>query len=758
MRRPDWARGRRPTVVILGGWFSRLAEIFIRTGIIIIELILVAVGCWVLGLGVHLRMDSPLLEAFPYTQLRPVPISFDERHVKIASKKSVGRHIARSNTISSILYRSAMSKFEAVVDHSEETISNSGSILRDLLITAESGWSALLYSQESGDLTLSLVDPSYSRRRVCRFHQYTAKVKPMIHPRWETEYDPDTGLPMNIPGTSDWGIKTIHIMSGRCSYVAGSANKKMIAMSYETVKDQAKVIMLRLYRVDSEFKFPEVSEATDPKRLEKSISCGSSCTELRLRGSLPLRTAEWVFNTTCLLYGRQDDVVEFRSICFFDSPDGLYYDTRGMTGPRQSYSRSSYIILLDSPVKENKSNTILGVRVASQNNLAIDIMHGGGGGGGCHARGDFDDNATSGSLWEAVPQSSRCWDVETEMSSIAVDDVYLYERQLKASSPEGNFFALTLVTDAVVIYDVQKLIDGNGTYEPMELLSTPLQRSFFWSLTPLALRLYLLNLWHGSSSETRQASYLRRHQRAELSSDGVYLCLITRQAVFLFKSGLCGTPDKTCWTPYWSLHRDRTRIGLGRNLDVYETTFLTSEDGKKTFLGVLFEEGVFATYFLGGSDSLISDPPFNWGALFSYGGRCIVAFAVTRYFSSVVDPQLFSFVMFLVLFVDLPGEDDQIANLLSSYVDGNTLGDAFKELSRTDICINPANCDLQTLFGVLSHCSRPIPKQQPLKDALRDPQQIYNFLKERQSPGVWRFANRFLLMIPLVLGGIYLVI
>ena len=665
MRRPEWVRGRRPTIVILGGWFSRAAEIFIRVGIIVMGLVLLIIGSWGFGLGIHIRMDSPLIDAYPYTQLRPVPIAPDEQHVKFASKESIGRHIARSHTISSILYRSTMEKFKAVEDHPSEVISSSGSTLRNLFLATDSGWSTLLYVPASGVLTFSVVDPSFSRLRVCRYQQYSAQIKPMLDPRWETESDPSTGLPMGIPGTTDWKITTIHIMAGRCSYVAGASSKKIVALCYETIKDQSKVIMLRLYRVDDGFKFPKYDPSVE-NGSKKMISCGESCTELRLQGSLSFRTAEWAFDNSCLLYGRQDDVVEFRSLCFFDSPDGVYYGNSGIVGPKQSFSKSSFVILVDVPQTDyEKPHSILGVRVSNQSSLSMDAIHN---------RFNSSRNirqtvpTNTASLWEQSPPEASHWDIKEDISSIPADDVYLYERQLKASSPEGNYFALTLVTDAVVVYDIAELIKKDGSYVPMQIFPTPLQRSMTWTVTPPGLRQTLLNYWYGTTGDSRQSSYLRKHQRAELSNNGEYLSLITKQAMFVFKRGLCISrylrlllllelcdedevvPD-TCWIPYWSLHRDRTRIGLGRNLDIYETTFMLSDDGKKTFVGVLFEEGVFATYLLEGGDDTSDEPSIvNWTVV-SYVARCLFAFVITKYFSSVVDPVVFYFVMFLVLFV-----------------------------------------------------------------------------------------------------------
>eukprot|EP00659_Diplonema_papillatum_P021613 gene21613-33255_t len=120
------------------------------------------------------------------------------------------------------------------------------------------------------------------------------------------------------------------------------------------------------------------------------------------------------------------------------------------------------------PAADGRCRPILGVRLAAANSLLLEVFYRQdeapgdepaepeGGGGAWSA--DWPAHVDFG-LWDESPVS--LWNRNVKVAQITVDRANIFGRQLKASSADGAFLALTLLDDTLIIFDVGDLLNAS---------------------------------------------------------------------------------------------------------------------------------------------------------------------------------------------------------------------------------------------------------------------------------------------------------
>ena len=271
--------------------------------------VLTTLSLFVLWIAAALCFVS-VTDPVPHSQLRRIPFDPGEPRIRVSSKAHIGRHIARSTTVSADLYRSASAWMETVLPedlllHTEEyppgplhslvSVRPRGTHAaafeaETATAAAEKGgasaqqqpppdpsvprvtWSSLHYCEETGNLSFTLINQRTKRRRPSlTVQRYTATVAPMLNPRLDpklagdsggssggvggqesaaaaaTASDDSTGIPVDVAGTEDWSETERHTVAGTLELVAESAASHATAVFYSVVRNATRHVHMLVY-------------------------------------------------------------------------------------------------------------------------------------------------------------------------------------------------------------------------------------------------------------------------------------------------------------------------------------------------------------------------------------------------------------------------------------------------------------------------------------------------------------------------------
>ena len=298
----------------------------------------VLAGLFVAGLA-SLCAEGDAYEPVATAQLRRLPMGVNEPHVAIASQSDSARHVARADTVSASLYRTASRRIASWLPEEYfhtptppppsplQNLTSPGMPVDAYNRTKPVCKKNLLYSSlwydpqcNGGSLRLTTVRPfTHNRKHHFAYDSYVAVVWPMLEVpgRQEARH---RGVPVNMEGTQDWEQRTADVVVGTVTSVAETVDRTTTAVFFEAIQNQGVVVLLRIYTTTLR-EFGHVGDGG----WANLRTCGGPehCVELTLPGSLTVSVSEWVRGDTCLSVGRLEDTAAIRTICFHrDREDG----------------------------------------------------------------------------------------------------------------------------------------------------------------------------------------------------------------------------------------------------------------------------------------------------------------------------------------------------------------------------------------------------------------------------------------------------
>eukprot|EP01065_Artemidia_motanka_P020118 TRINITY_DN2408_c0_g1_i1.p1 TRINITY_DN2408_c0_g1~~TRINITY_DN2408_c0_g1_i1.p1 ORF type:complete len:984 (+),score=122.95 TRINITY_DN2408_c0_g1_i1:75-2954(+) len=255
-----------------------------------------------------------------------------------ATLRSASQVLATASTPSAALYRSAVDRLlpRTAADATRDDPAAQGNppstpaalTVREL---SGAGKTVMRYDPSTGKLLVTLVR-SHVRTdtphvpHVCIVEQFTADASAIVTPATATcPSSEEARKPVSVHGS--WVRVGAAQLPGQCVQVSASADRKSIAVVYETARrgESRPRLAVRTYLmrsaeqlVEASGKWPGALAGTSDWRDARSCDAlgEARCFDVVMSDGSALVAVSWIASDTCLAYTRTEDAVEFRTLCF----------------------------------------------------------------------------------------------------------------------------------------------------------------------------------------------------------------------------------------------------------------------------------------------------------------------------------------------------------------------------------------------------------------------------------------------------------